>query len=79
MAHIRAVVPLKGYRLLIEFDTGSNITIDLSSKLKTVRFIKLADKAIFDNVQVQQEEVIWGGGILKIHLFELIDIAMGLL
>ncbi|MDD2234442.1 MAG: DUF2442 domain-containing protein [Desulfitobacteriaceae bacterium] len=77
MEHLHAVIPLLNYRLLMEFDTGSSITVDLSSKLKTARFAELADEKVFNNVKADREAVIWGDGVLKIPLFELIDVAVG--
>jgi len=77
MGYARSVVPLEGYRLLIELNTGSSITVDLSSKLKTARFAELADREVFNNVKADSEMVIWGDGVLKIPVFELIDIAVG--
>lgn len=76
MGHVRAVAPLPGYRILIEFDTGSSITVDLSPKLKTARFAELADPQVFNQVRVECESVIWGNGILRLSLFELIDVAI---
>lgn len=77
MGYIRSVIPLEGYRLLIELDTGSSITVDLSPKLKTARFAELSDQAVFNDVKTDSETVIWGNGVLKIPVFELIDVAVG--
>ncbi|HBV99400.1 MAG: hypothetical protein JL50_13295 [Peptococcaceae bacterium BICA1-7] len=77
MGYVRSVFPLEGYRLLIELNTGSSITVDLSPKLKTARFAELSDQAVFNNVKTDSETVIWGDGVLKIPVFELIDVAVG--
>ncbi|GAB6179671.1 hypothetical protein JCM14036_09900 [Desulfotomaculum defluvii] len=77
MGYIHAVTPLEGYRLLIQLNTGSSITVDLSAKLMTARFAELSDEEVFNNVKTDREIVIWGDGILKIPLFELIDVAVG--
>jgi len=77
VTHIHAVTPLSGHRLLMEFDNGSSITVDLSPKLNTIRFAELADETVFKNVRLHQETVVWGDGVLKIPLFELIDVAVG--
>lgn len=77
MGYVRSVVPMEGYRLLIELNTGSSITVDLSPKLKTARFAELSDKAVFNDVKTDSETVIWGDGVLKIPVFELIDVAVG--
>ena len=77
MGYVRSVIPLEGYRLLIELNTGSSITVDLSSKLKTARFAELADQAVFNDVKTDSEAVIWGDGVLKITVSDLIDVAVG--
>ena len=77
MGNVRSVIPLEGYRLLIEFNTGSNITVDLLPKLKTARFVELSDLKIFYDVKIYKETVIWGDGVLKIPVYELIDVAVG--
>lgn len=74
---IRSVTPLEKYRLLIELKTGSSITVDLSPKLKTARFAELSDIVIFNNVKAYDETIIWGDGILKIPIYELIEVAVG--
>jgi len=74
---IRTVIPLEGHRLLIELNTGSSITVDLLPKLKTARFAELKDQSVFEDVKTDSETVIWGDGILKIPVFELIDVAVG--
>lgn len=76
MGTVRSVFPLENYRLLIELDTGSSFTVDLSHKLKTVRFAELSDKSVFNNVTTDSETIIWGDGILKIPVHELIDVAV---
>lgn len=77
MGTIRSVIPLEGYRLLIEFNTGSSITVDLLPKLKTARFAELSDLKVFYDVKTDRETVIWGDGVLKIPVYELIDVAVG--
>ncbi|KUO70870.1 MAG: hypothetical protein APF81_08025 [Desulfosporosinus sp. BRH_c37] len=77
MGTIRSVIPLEGYRLLIELNTGSSITVDLLPKLKTARFAELADQKVFQDVKTDRETVIWGDGVLKIPVFEMIDVAVG--
>lgn len=76
MGTIHSVIPLDGYRLLIELNTGSSIIVNLAGKLKTARFAELSDQAVFNNVKIDRETVIWGDGVLKIPLFELINVAV---
>jgi hypothetical protein len=77
MGTICSVIPLEGYRLLMELETGSSITVDLLPKLKTARFAELADQSVFYDVKTDGETVIWGGSILKVPVYELIDVAVG--
>lgn len=78
MGNIHTVTPLEGFRLLVAFNNGSSITVDLSAKLKTVRFAELSDKELFNDVKTDKanETIIWGDGLLKIPLFELINVAV---
>lgn len=76
MGYVRSVIPLEGYRLLIELHTGSSITVDLSSKLKTARFAELSDWAVFNSVKTDGETIILGDSVLKIPVYELIDVAV---
>lgn len=76
MGHVRAIAPLPGYRLLVEFGNGSSLTVDLSHKLQTARFAELASQLVFNDVRLERETVIWGNGVLRMPLFELIDVAV---
>jgi len=55
MNSIRAVTPLEGFRLLVELSSGSSITVDLSSKVNTIRFAPLSDKQLFSDVKAGGE------------------------
>lgn len=80
MNNIQSVTPLEGFRLLVAFNNGSSITVDLSAKLKTVRFAELSDIKLFNDVRVDKngrETIVWGDGALKIPLYELIDVVIG--
>ncbi len=79
MGNIHTVTPLEGFRLLVAFNNGSSITVDLYAKLKTVRFAELSDKELFNDVKTDKangETIVWGDGLLKIPLFELINVAV---
>lgn len=76
MGSIISVVPMEGYRLVIELNNGSSITVDLSSKLKTARFAELSDKRVFNDVRTDSDNVVWGDGILKISALQLIDVVL---
>jgi len=76
MGIISTVIPLEDYRLLVELDTGSSITVNLAKKLKTIRFSKLSDISVFENVKFNSETIVWGDGVLTASLPELIDVAV---
>lgn len=73
---VRRVTPFADYRLLLEFETGSSITVDLSGKLSTARFAELRDAAVFQNVTTDGEIIIWDGNVLRIPAEELIHLAV---
>lgn len=47
MNYIKTVLPMKDYRLFMEMESGSTVTVDLSGKLHTMKFAGLADEAFF--------------------------------
>lgn len=76
MSFIRSVVPLKDYRLFMEMESGSTVTVDLSVKLDTLRYGELADEALFQKVKTDGDYVIWGDGQVKLTARELMDVAL---
>lgn len=76
MSFIRAVVPLKDYRLFLEMESGSTVTVDLSVKLDTLRYGELADRTLFADVKTDGDYVIWGNGRVKLTARELMDVAL---
>ncbi len=80
MNKIQSVIPIDGFKLLVAFNNGSSITVDLSAKLKTARFAELSDAELFNDVRADKtggEAIVWGNGKLKIPLYELIDVVIG--
>lgn len=73
---VRRATPLDNYRLLLEFETGSSITVDLSDKLYTARFAELKDEAVFRDVKTDGERIIWGGHVLRVPAEDLIHLAV---
>ncbi|AET70826.1 Protein of unknown function (DUF2442) [Desulfosporosinus orientis DSM 765] len=47
MSRIKSVVPKGDYRLEVQLDNGSSVTLNLESRLQTVRFGMLSDKQFF--------------------------------
>lgn len=76
MEYIYGVTAMQGYRLHMQMVTGSEVIVDLSSKICTMRFADLKDQAVFNNVKTDGNNVIWGNGILKIPVCDLVDVAL---
>ncbi|MPM01860.1 hypothetical protein SDC9_48100 [bioreactor metagenome] len=76
MNYIKKVLPLKDYRLFMEMEGGSTVTIDLSGKLCTMKYAELADEAFFNTAETDGDYVIWGGGQIRLTVKELMDIVL---
>lgn len=75
-SYVRAVMPLKGYRLFMEMESGSTVTVDLSGKLRTVKYGLLADEVLFFDVATDGDYVSWGGGRVSVSVQELMDVVL---
>ncbi len=75
-SYIRAVTPLEGYRLFMEMESGSTVTVDLSGQLYTVKYRLLEDSALFSDVKTDGDYVIWGNGRVRVSVKELIDVVL---
>ena len=75
MSYIKAVLPLKGYRLFMEFVSGSSVTVDLSVKLNTMKYKDLADEALFFRVKTDGDYVMWNGRV-KVTVKELMEVVL---
>lgn len=76
MRYIRAVLPLKDYRLFMEMEGGSTATVDLSGKLRTAKYAELAETAFFRTAETDGDYVIWGGGRLRLTVNELMEVVL---
>ena len=76
MSYILTVVPLKGYRLYMELESGGNATVDLSGKLHTAKYAELADEAFFKTAVTDGDYVVWGGGRLRVTVNELMEVLL---
>lgn len=74
MSKIKNVVPKEDYRLEVLLDNGSSITLNLSSRLETIRFGLLADKEFFHRVTTDGTCISWGSNI-EISLSEVFQLA----
>lgn len=76
MRYIRAVLPLKDYRLFMVMEGGSTATVDLSGKLRSAKYAELADEAFFRTAGTDGDYVFWGGGRLRLTVNELMEVVL---
>ncbi len=76
MSYIKNVVPMNDYRLLMEMESGSSVTVDISVKLHTMKYAELADETLFKNVKTDGDYVIWGGGRVRLTAKELMEVVL---
>lgn len=76
MHYINKVLPLKGYRLFMEMEGGSTVTVELTGKLHTVKYADLSDEALFKTVETDGNCVIWGDGRVKLTVNELMEVVL---
>jgi hypothetical protein len=76
MGYIRSVVPLKDHRLFMEMEGGSSVTVDLSVKLRTMKYAELADETFFRSAATDGNYVIWGDGRIKLTVNELMEVVL---
>ncbi|MEL7610395.1 MAG: hypothetical protein AAGU74_12960 [Bacillota bacterium] len=74
--YIRAVMPLKDYRLFMQMESGSSVTVDLSVKLHAMKYAELVDEAFFRTAETDGDYVIWGGGRLRLTANELMEVVL---
>lgn len=76
MSFIKSVTPMKDYRLFMEMESGSNVTVDLSVKLKTMKYQELTDEDFFMTARTDGDYVIWDCGRLKLTVNELMEVVL---
>ena len=76
MGYIKTVVPMKDYRLFMEMESGSNVIVDLSVKLDTMKYKDLKDYRIFQSAVTDGDYVVWGDGRVRVTAKELMDVAL---
>lgn len=74
MSRIKAVIPQEDYRLEIQLDNGSSVILNLESRLQTVRFGMLSDKAFFQTVTTDGMCIRWDNKI-EISVSEIFQLA----
>jgi len=76
MGYIKTVVPMKDYRLFMEMESGSNVIVDLSVKLDTMKYKDLKDYRMFQSAVTDGDYVVWGDGRVRVTAKELMDVAL---
>lgn len=74
MSKITGLVPQDDYRIQVILDNGSSVTLNLESRLKTVRFGILADKELFKQATTDGCFIHWGESV-EISVNELFQLA----
>ena len=74
MSQIKEVVPMDDYKLDVLLDNGSSITLNLESRLQTIRFGMLADKNFFKHATTDGNFIRWGDSI-EISVTEVFQLA----
>ena len=75
MARIISLQPLDNHCLEVALDNGSAITLNMGTRLQTIRFGPLADPVFFGQATTDGRYVRWGNQI-EISVNELIQLAM---
>ena len=76
MGYIKTVVPMKDYRLFMDMESGSNVIVDLSVKLNTMKYKELTDERIFRSAKTDGDYVVWGDGRVKVTVKELMEVVL---
>ena len=76
MGYIKSVQPMENYRLYMEMEGGSTVTVDLTSKLHTIKYAELKDADFFKNVATDGDYVIWGEDRLRLTVNELMEVVL---
>lgn len=74
MSQIKNVVPKEDYMLEVILDNGSSITLNLKSRLETVRFGMLTDQALFKQATTDGSYIRWDNKI-EISVNEVFQMA----
>lgn len=74
MSKITGLVPQENYRIEVFLDNGSSVTLNLESRLETVRFGQLSDKSLFLRAVTDGDYICWDDKI-EISVNELFQLA----
>ncbi|AFQ44310.1 DUF2442 domain-containing protein [Desulfosporosinus meridiei] len=74
MVQIKEVIPQEDYLLEVILNNGSSISLNMKSRLNTVRFRMLADQEFFRKVTSDGRFVSWGDEV-EISVSEVFQLA----
>ncbi|MPM25263.1 hypothetical protein SDC9_71753 [bioreactor metagenome] len=74
MSKITGLLPQEGYRLEVRLDNGSSVILNLESRIHTVRFGLLEDKALFQRAVTDGSYIRWDNKV-EISVNELFQLA----
>lgn len=74
MSRIQSITTKEDYRLEALLDNGSSVTLNLKSRLGTVRFGMLADPVFFAAATTDGHFIRWGS-LVEISVGELVQLA----
>jgi hypothetical protein len=74
MSRITGLVPHENYRLEVQLDNGSSVTLNLESRLETIRFGVLADRELFSRAVTDGSFIRWGNKV-EVSVNELFQLA----
>lgn len=75
---LEVVRPMPGFRLELEFRNGDTTIVDMSQKVKTMRFSRLSSEKTFSTAKAMGDRVVWldEGRMFGVFCDELMDAAM---
>ena len=74
MSRITGLVPQEDYRIEVLLANGSSVTLNLESRLQTLRFGMLADRELFRQATTDGSYIRWNGKV-EISVNELFQLA----
>jgi len=74
MNHIKDVVPKEDYRLEVQLENGSSVILNMESRLQTLRFGMLSDKAFFQKATTDGACIFWDDKI-EVSISEVFQMA----
>jgi len=76
MPTILSICPLEGHRIEINFVNGNSVILNMTSKLRTIRFEPLKDKRLFESAITDGESIMWNS-MIEISTTEIFQLVQG--